>query len=452
MPLGPKPDNPPPFYFGWVMLGVASMATVATSPGQTFIVGLFNEPIRQSTGLSATNISLAYLLATAAAALPLTAVGKASDRFGTRRTIGVVATGLALTCFLMPLAASFWTVLIGFFLLRFLGQGSLSVLSGHTVALWFDRRLGTVEAVRSASMSAAIVLLPLPVAALIGQYGWRFTYPMLGVLVLVLTLPAVLLFFRNGPHEVGQRLDGGPAAPTERDTHGPHGPGRTRPDKTSPGKTSRGDDAPALTLLEAIGTRAFWTIVGVGVCNGLIGTAMIFHMQGFIEASGFAPADAKTIAAAALAPWGIVSALGVPVFGVLVDRIGPRWLLVGSPLLLLACLGIFGVGLTTGARWAFPAAMAVFGASQALAVAAGRPTIARWFGRAHHGAIQGFSSTLGVIGTACGPLMLAAAVDYAGGFGVGLIGFAILSLPLVPTALTLAPPRRRARPDRDGAT
>ena len=43
----------------------------------------------------------------------------------------------------MSAVHSFVALIVGFFSLRFLGQAALSLYSGHTLALWFERRLGT---------------------------------------------------------------------------------------------------------------------------------------------------------------------------------------------------------------------------------------------------------------------------------------------------------------------
>jgi|GEM_PF-288631 len=507
MPLGPKPDNPPRHYFGWTMLAVACLTTVATSPGQTFIVGaLFSPEFEQSReqgglGLTKTAVSFAYMVATFASAALLTFVGTASDRYGPRRVIAFIAGGLALACAYMGLVQGFVTLLVGFFLLRFLGQGALGVVSGHTVALWFERRLGTVEAIRHGSMSLAVVLLPVPVAALINGYGWRWAFPILGVVVALLTLPAILLIFRNKPEDAGQALDGhapmSPRAWGMLTTYGSIGLGlglmiliwsnygwnwwhlfwpalasviglvagprvreiatqreQERDTSTDDATDAAGD--PAFTLREAMRTTAFWAIAGVGVLNGLVGTAIIFHMAGMAEAGGVfegepeeVKAMALTLAASVMAPWAITSGLATPIGGVLVDRIRPRYLLASSPPLLALSASLVLLGYWFGLGSLFYLAMAVFGVSQACAMSAGGPTIARWFGRAHHGAIRGFASTLGVAGTAVGPLILAFSSDYLDGFSPGLILFIVGAIPLTLTVWSIDRPARPGEPDGD---
>ncbi|MFG0306037.1 MAG: MFS transporter [Phycisphaerales bacterium JB040] len=510
MPLGPKPDNPPKHYFGWTMLAVACLTTVATSPGQTYIAGTlfapeFEAPRDQGgLGLSTTAVSTAYLIATCASAALLTLVGKASDRFGPRRVIAFISAGLALACAYMGLVQGFVTLMLGFFLLRFLGQGSLGVISGHTVALWFERRLGTVEAIRHGSMSLAVVLLPVPVAALINAYGWRWAYPILGVVVALLTLPAILLIFRNKPEDAGQQLDGhapmSPRAWGRLATCGCIGLGvalmvliwvnygwnwwhlfwpalatviglvagprvretaeRRERERDGQDEPASPPDDPAFTLRQAVRTTAFWAIAGVGVLNGLVGTAIIFHMAGMVQGGGVFEGEpeevksmSRTMAAAVMAPWAIASGLATPLGGVLVDRIRPRYLLASSPPLLALSTALALLGYWLGIGSLFYLGMGVFGLSQACAMSASGPTIARWFGRAHHGSIRGFTSTLGVAGTACGPIVLGVSSDYAGGFSPGLILFIVGAIPLTLTVWSIdrpTPPGHSREPGDDG--
>jgi hypothetical protein len=51
-----------PFFYGWLMLPVVMITLVATSPGQTFGVSVFNPYIRRVLNLSHSEISGAYTI------------------------------------------------------------------------------------------------------------------------------------------------------------------------------------------------------------------------------------------------------------------------------------------------------------------------------------------------------------------------------------------------------
>ena len=69
-----------PFFYGWIILPVVLAIQVASSPGQTFGVSIFNPYIRAELGLSHSEISGAYMLGTLLAALLMVYVGTLMDR------------------------------------------------------------------------------------------------------------------------------------------------------------------------------------------------------------------------------------------------------------------------------------------------------------------------------------------------------------------------------------
>jgi OFA family oxalate/formate antiporter-like MFS transporter len=75
--------------------------------------------------------------------------------------------------------------------------------------------------------------------------------------------------------------------------------------------------------------------------------------------------------------------------------------------------------------------MGVYGISQATIAGVANPTIARFYGRTHHGAIRGFITTAIVMGTGGGPWLFAFGYTAAGeDFGPAMLVFACLAVPL----------------------
>lgn len=81
------PSNNRMLYYGWVMLPLSMGALIASSPGQTFGVSIFNEPMRSSLGLSHGQLAAAYMLGTLLGAIPIAYIGRQMDRHGLRRTM-----------------------------------------------------------------------------------------------------------------------------------------------------------------------------------------------------------------------------------------------------------------------------------------------------------------------------------------------------------------------------
>jgi len=336
------------------------------------------------------------------------------------------------------------------------------MLSGHALAMWFERRLATVNSAKLIVFSLFAAAAPGPLLLLIKEIGWRSTYPVMGLVVVVALLPLVIFFYRNTPEEVGQHLDGDrDGDPAEHEPHEePESdediPGQplTGSPTSNPAAKPKAED-PAFTLGEAVRTWAFWLLVPVSVLSGLIGTAVIFHLEGLMTQAGVGTESPEAMAksiAGAVAAWPICSAVAMLGGGILADRVKARWLLPLSPgLLVVTCVLWILVlrGVLTGLA-PIAVAMGVFGLSQGIGTSVGHPAIARYFGRKHHGSIRGAASTATVAGTAAGPAIAGNMFDMMGqSFIPAMITFIVMTLPLAIATLTLKPPKR---PDRSPDT
>jgi MFS transporter, OFA family, oxalate/formate antiporter len=410
-------------FYGWIMLPIAMLGLIATSPGQTFGVSIFNEPMRQGLGLSHGQLALAYMLGTLLASLPIAYIGALMDRYGLRWTMTAAVCLFGLACLVTSQAIGWMTLLFAFFLLRLLGPGALAFLSSNTLAFWFHRRLGFVEGIRHVGMAAAMTVIPTLNLWLLGSFGWRGAYVVLGVGVWILMLPLMLLFFRNRPEDVGQSIDG--LMPT----------------------TQNRDDvfaAPPLetnfTLGEALRTRSFWIVCGGTGMFGLIHTAVFFSLVPIFLDRGLSEANA----AAMLTVFAVTLAVAQFVGGALADRV-PAYLLLPPSLAGLAVCTLMLNGASDA--WTAYASGIVMGVSQGVYFATANPLWARYFGRLHIGKIRGTLVTINVGTSSVGPLLFGQARDLFGSYDLILYTFAALPLPLVLLSFLATPPVKKTTAD-----
>src|SRR5262249_61022165 len=72
----------------------------------------------------------------------------------------------------------------------------------------FHRKRATAMALTTTGSSLGGALLVLVTDSLISRVGWRLTWVVLGLLVLVLVLPVAFVLLRDDPEEMGLRPDG----------------------------------------------------------------------------------------------------------------------------------------------------------------------------------------------------------------------------------------------------
>ena len=405
-----------PVYFGWPVTAAAALAMAATLPGQTAGVALFIDAFILDLGLSRAAVSGAYTGATVAAAIVLPWSGKALDRWGPRRGVVVIVSLLALACLAMAEARGLATLVLGFFLLRTLGQGALSLAAIHVVNLWFVRRRGVAVGVMSLGMATAVALVPPLIADGIALLGWRETYRWLGLGVAAMMLPVGLLFFRWAPERYGLHPDGDASPPD--------------PDAAP---------EPSVPLARARRTSLFWALTLAVASTSCIGTGLIFHHVDIMAAGGLDGAQAALL----FVPYGAVTALASLSAGAVLDRVGPRRVLV--PALALFAAMVAAVPLV-GSEAGVLAYGAAFGLSQGAAGNVGGSAYAHFFGRAHIGAIKGFTRTVFVAGTALGPLLFPLGVAAFGGYSPTLVALATVPAGLAAwAAVALGRPVYSAR-------
>ena len=173
--------------------------------------------------------------------------------------------------------------------------GTGPVIASGVVARWFNKRRGTALSVLgSASMTGMSLLVP-GVTWLILTVGWRTTYMLIGLGVLVLMLPLCLLVVRDSPESMGLAADG--ASPRI---------GPTLVERVSAG--------------EAVQTLAFWQLAGSFFTCGFSMSLLSAHGLPMLTDHGYTPMFASW----ALGVLGGSSIGFTVMLGALSDRFGRR--------------------------------------------------------------------------------------------------------------------------------
>ena len=380
-----------PFYYGWVMLGLTIAATFAYYSGQTVGIAEFNAYFLNDLGLSQTELSGAYMLATFLAGMTGIFAGAAMDRYGLRRTIVVCLILMGVSCVLTSRVNGLGSLFLAFLLLRTFGHGALPLLVGNTLPMWFHRRLGFVTGISGVAGSAVMALVPISYLWLIQGWGWRWAWVMLGLGVCAVMLPIILLLYRNHPREVGQQMDGAVVMD-----------GEDVSDAASLDPTGT-----SFELIGAAGTRAFWILLALGAAHGMIFAAVMFHRVQIFESHGLSGAHGAVMVAVYS---GCLAATQL-VAGVLADRVPMHLLACASSLIIVAALLVLACMDGLIMAYAFGA---MYGVGTGVEVVCRNTMWPRYFGRRHLGKIKGAAMMATVIGSSFGPFLMGWTFDQVG--------------------------------------
>lgn len=388
-----------PFY-GWVIVAIGGLIAFSSGPGQSYGFSVFLDSIIEDTELTRTRVSLLYAIGTGVSAVMVAGVSRLADQYGPRAMALIVATLMGVACFGMAGAAGGLQFFLAFAALRALGQGSLPINATLLTATWFVAKRGRAMAVMGLGFAASNAIIPPLARFLIDSIGWREAYAVLGVMVWVLVIPAVLLFVRNTPEEMGLHPDGASHPPADEI------------DLLSDAGLER-DRRPVLS------SSTFWLIAVPLSVPSLVVTAIIFHQSSIFEERGLG-AD---VAAYVFPIMAVTSAVTAMIAGPLVDRLGPVKLVRFNLLVLVVALFYIQVVSSPALAAIYAVLLGVSGGSWQIINSV---TWAHLYGRRGLGRIQGSATMISITAAAVGPLPLSAMHDLTGDYSFALVVMAVL--------------------------
>ncbi|HJN93249.1 MAG TPA: MFS transporter [Dehalococcoidia bacterium] len=388
----------PSLFYGWAIVAVGILVAFSSGPGQSFTFAVFIDSMIEDTGLSRSTLSGIYTLSTGLSALMVALISRRADRLGPRRLLVIVTLAFAGACFGLSVAAGIGAFLVCFAALRGLGQASLPINATLLVNQWFVRRRGRAIAIMGLGFPLSNAVLPPVSQVLVDGIGWRSTFAILGAMVLILVLPATLLFVRNTPESVGLHPDGASTPPaSELGRPQAEGPDRRRV-LTSP---------------------SFWALALPMATPGLVITALVFHQFSIFEERGLSAG----VSAASFSVFAVGSITVSMLSGWIIDRAGPYRVAIAGMSALLVVLLLAQVIDSIGLAIAY--ALATGTAAGTTRIVSGTVWAHR-YGRQGLGRVQGSAMMVGVSGAALGPLPLALMRDATGTYSAGIAVLMVL--------------------------
>lgn len=376
-----------------------ALVALLSSPGQTFLIGLFVGSFAASFGLSAAALGSLYSGATLAAAILYLLVGHWIDRVDLRLFTATVMIGLATACLLTASAVGPASLFLGLLLLRLMGQGLMSHIAATSMARHFGENRGQALSLSASGFAAGEAILPAIIVSAILLIGWRQSYLAIAIFLVVVCLPTLLKLIWS------------------------------RPDFYRP--TATGQIVAGWRWLEGIRivtrTRFFWMFLPLIMTSPLVTTGLIFH----IEAVSLANNSSLEVAATAFTAYAMSHAVALFCTGPLIDRCTARTV---TPLAIVPLLA--GVGFTVSVQhWsALYVLMASMGMTAAVTGTSNGALWAEVYGVSRIGSIRSVAIMLMLAGTAGGPVVLGALMEA----GVALDSIMTACVVFGMTAMLLA--------------
>lgn len=417
-PFNPKKVR---FYYGWVILLVAMLASIFSIPGQTAGFSPYTEPLLEQLGISRTQLSTCYFAGTILSSFLLPKVGRLIDRFGVRLMLSCNAILFSLHLILMsflPLMLSNWMegtnfayalhvslffMTVAIMLLRFLGQGSLPLLGSTMIGKWFSGKRGRASSISSVVVGLAFSFAPVVMNEMVLAFGYRDSWLVCALVMCCILLPVALILCRDTPESCGFQVE-------EEST----------PEKDTP-QNPKVDGVP---LIEARKQLIYWLMVLPLAIHALVFTGFTFHILGITEELQL---DSRSM----MRIFVYISVISIPL-GFYFSRWSDHHDM--KPLvLMMACSQILGYGgiIILHQELGYYGAILGFGVTSAAFSPLFSVGMAKYFGRKYLGEIQGKLSSIMVMASSLGPLILSLFRDVFHSFQPGLIFFACLPISVL---------------------
>ncbi len=406
-----------PIFYGYVIVVIGTIGIYCSIPGQTIGVSVFTDPVKDALGLSRNQFSNAYMIGTIASSLVIGRAGVWFDRYGAKYVAFFAALTLGITlllcswsvkmseCLRELLATDSWVVSFSlitalFFILRFAGQGVLTMASRNVIMIWFDKNRGKVNAFSSVALSFGFSSSPLWINGLIEGYGWESTWQFLAVGLLFFSV-IIFIFYKVSPEKHGLLPDGA--------------------DTLSVDAEEQITVRQQFTLQEAKKKRAFWMYGLTLAFNSFFITGLTFHVVSIFDSEGFSKQDAISI----FLPGSVVAVTVSTIFNFLSDYLPLKLylylMLFGG---FLASLGFLLLSTPAGV----PMLIAGFGILGGFFAVLNAVAWPRFFGRTHLGSITGKIMSFLILASALAPSVFSLCLSTFGSYRlVGYLGIGFLT-------------------------
>lgn len=370
------------------------LTTFSSSFGQTYFIGIFGPAIQSDFGLSHTAWGTIYMLGTLASAALLPWTGRQIDRLDLRLYTALVG-GLAVSaCVVTALTVNPLMLIAAIFLLRQSGQGLMSHVGITSMARYFDTGRGRAIAIATMGFAAGEAVLPLLAVLMIAALGWRWSYGVSAMTLAFVLIPGALWLLKG--HVTRHRAFlAEQSSPLASETP------RTR----------------SWTRAEMLRDPRFYLLMPGVLAPSVILTAMFFHHLNLADAKGWSHAwitGSYGIYALAV----VVTSLAA---GHIIDRYGTARLVPTMLVPLIAAMVVVAELQHPWIAWPY---MFLIGVSTGIAHTAVSAMWAEIYGVAHLGAIRSLATSVGVFGSALGPVTLGGLMDLGVSIETGCLLFA----------------------------
>ncbi|PKB74482.1 MAG: MFS transporter [SAR202 cluster bacterium Io17-Chloro-G8] len=413
-----------PFYYGWVILAVASVPSFGARPVMAVAtLSVFVVPMTDEFGWSRAQFSGAVSLGALFGLLVSPFAGRLIDRYGSGVLLSASSAVVGLCAIGLSLTSPIWSFYALYVPGRAVFSSPLELGTSTAVSNWFIRRRPMGLAYMGVIQGIGLTIFPVIAQVLIDGWGWRTAWLAVGIFTLSTGIIPMLLLMARRPEDMGLEAD------PEKD----HRTVPTSNVAAAGAPPSASNTESNYTVRQALATRAFWLLAIFSVFGFVVQAGISLHQVPHYIGQGV-PTHLAALTASTFA-FGQVP--GGVFWSFWARRVPLRVLLSAAAATM--SVGAIGTGfsssLSTGIPMGFLLGVGVGGIHLLL-----RLTWADYYGRLHLGSIRGLTLPAQIGGQAIGPIIAGFMYDSTGGYETPFTAFGIIVAFAAVMVLTATPP------------
>ena len=267
---------------------------------------------------------------------------------------------------------------------------------------WFEEKRGLAMSIAMASIGLGGFIFSPVLSYLLANFGWRASYRIIAILLLVITIPVSLFVLKKTPTEMGLQAYGAS-------------------DKSI--QAERAESKETLKINQLIKQPVFLMLV-IGIfCNGLLNSGSLGQFPPALEEM-----HGVIVKSSIISLYSLVGVFGKLILGWIDDRFGT----IKSTIFGCSFMTLAFILLLNGHQIVMVYLMAVcFGLGTPIGTVSPPLITARIYGRKHYADVYGLISSISQVGLTFGSLLIANIYDKTGSYQTGwqlLIALTIITM------------------------
>jgi predicted MFS family arabinose efflux permease len=378
-------------YDGWRIVAVCFLVATFGWAFGFYGQSVYLAELHRQHGWTASLISAATTFFYLLGALIVVFVSETVKKFGPRNCLVVGTGAMAVAVVLMGQVRAPWQLYLADTVLAFGWAGTSLAMISNTLGLWFDQKRGmAISLALNGASFGGIAGVPLLVIA-IGQFGFSRAMIVAAVVMVVLVIPAVLVFVGRPP----LRPDGDPA-------------------------TSGDASSPAQIRARALRDTGFLSVTTAFALVLFAQVGFIVHLIAFLD-----PVIGRASAAVAIASLTAMAVIGRVLFSTVIDRLNQR---LASAISFVSQALALMIVINSRNEALLVAACALFGFSVGNLITLPSLIVQREFDARSFGVLISLVTAITQVTYAFGPGVVGALRDLSGTYALPFYGCIVLEL------------------------